>query len=359
MLLTDFMISSDVSVRVAMQCIDRNARGIALVVDSERRLQATVTDGDVRRAILANVDLDAPVQTLLDWRAEQAHLFHQPITADVGSSQAELLELMNNNAVRQVPLLNVQGQVVDIIFLDKLVKEYEQPIHAVVMAGGFGTRLRPLTDELPKPMLPIGNQPLLELTIQRLRESGIQQVNVTTHYLPEKITEYFGDGKKFGVEINYVTEECPLGTAGSLSLMAPSEEPLLVINGDILTGVDFRTMLMHHRKYRADLTVGIRQYEYQVPYGVIDCEGVYVKGVQEKPVIRFWFNAGIYLLEPSVRVYIPTDGRRFDMTDLIQVLLDDDCRVINFPVKEYWLDIGKFEDYSKAQEDVKNGRFVP
>jgi dTDP-glucose pyrophosphorylase len=359
MSLDEFLVTFDVSIRVAMEHIDRNAKGIVLVVDDTRHLQATITDGDIRRAILAGIDLDAPIRILLRWRSQQDGLVHRPITASIDTPESELLELMNTHTIRQIPLLSAEGQVEAIAFLDDLIKEYEQPIQAVVMAGGFGKRLRPLTEALPKPMLPIGDQPLLELTIQRLRESGIQQVNVTTHYLPEKITEYFGDGSDFGVELNYVTEDRPLGTAGSLGLVTPSQEPLLVINGDILTGVDFQAMLAHHQEHQADLTVGTRQYEYQVPYGVIDCEGYRVQGVREKPILRFWFNAGIYLLEPSVRDYIPTGGQRFDMTDLIEALIADQRKVISFPITEYWQDIGHPEDYRKAQEDVQKGRFSP
>jgi dTDP-glucose pyrophosphorylase/CBS domain-containing protein len=357
MLDSEVFVSPQTCIRDVMKQLDHNRRGIVLIVNEFQQLLGTITDGDIRRAILTGIDLKSNAQALLERRSSTP--YPEPITAPVGTPDVDLIQLMNENSIRQIPLLDEEGHVVDLALLGDLIKEYELSLTAVVMAGGFGTRLRPLTEELPKPMLPVGNQPLMELMIRRLRESGIQRVNVTTHYLPEKITEHFGDGSEFGVEIDYVAEDQPLGTAGSLGLMPSSEEPLLVINGDILTGVDFRAMLAHHRKHHADLTVGIRQHEYQVPYGVIDCEGPYIRGVREKPVLKFWFNAGIYLLEPSVRHYIPTTGQRFDMTDLIHTLLADDRRVINFPIMEYWLDIGQPEDYDKAQEDVKNGRFVP
>jgi dTDP-glucose pyrophosphorylase len=339
-----------------MKCIDRTAKGIALVVDEERQLLGTVTDGDVRRAILANMSLDESVSDLL---AHKAHSpYPQPVTATAGTDLRQLLELMQERSVRQIPLLDNRGRVLTLVTLDELLPKQVLPLQAVIMAGGFGTRLRPLTEELPKPMLPIGDRPLMERTIEHLRQAGIQRVNVTTHYQPEKITDHFGDGRAFGVEINYVAEDRPLGTAGALGLMEAPHQPILVINGDILTRVDFRAMLDYHHKHQADLTVGVRQYDLQVPYGIVECNGPRVRELREKPMFQFLVNAGIYLLEPSAYRYIP-QGQRFDMTDLIQELLDNDCPVVSFPIVEYWLDIGQDADYRQAQEDIESGRWSP
>jgi NDP-sugar pyrophosphorylase family protein len=178
-----------------------------------------------------------------------------------------------------------------------------------------------------------------------------------THYKSEKIVGYFGDGRAFGVELNYVNEEQPLGTGGALGLMPVPQEPLLVINGDILTQVDFRAMLAYHQEYQADMTVAVRRYEMQVPYGVIECEGPNVRRLQEKPQWGFLVNAGIYLLEPLVYQYIP-NGERFNMTDLIQWLLDAGRTVVSFPIHEYWLDIGLHADYAQAQEDIAEGKMI-
>jgi NDP-sugar pyrophosphorylase family protein len=204
-------------------------------------------------------------------------------------------------------------------------------------------------------MLPIGDKPLLELIIGQLRDSGIHRVHVTTHYLPETITGYFGDGKSFGVDISYVSETRPLGTAGALKLMKTLDEPLLVINGDILSRIDFRDMLAYHTAHRPDLTIGVRHYDIQVPYGVVDFDGPRVRAIREKPVLDFLVNAGIYLIEPSISRYIP-DDLRFDMTDLVQCLLNEGRLVVGFPIVEYWLDVGQHADYERAQQDVKNGR---
>ena len=296
--LAQLLVTRQTSIREVMACVDLNAKGIALVVDEGQRLVGTVTDGDIRRAILAGMDLDLPVQALLQRRS--AAPCSSPLTARVGTPDGELLRMMSESTLRHIPLVDEGGRVVDLAFLGDLVREYELPLTAVVMAGGYGTRLDPLTEDLPKPMLPVGDRPLMQVIIEQLRQAGIRRVNVTTHYRPEKISDYFGDGQGFGVELNYVTEDRPLGTAGGLGLVAASEEPLLVINGDILARVDFRAMLEHHREHGAEMTVAVRRYDVPVPYGVIETEGARVRGLREKPVFNFLVNAGIYLLEPAV-----------------------------------------------------------
>jgi dTDP-glucose pyrophosphorylase/predicted transcriptional regulator len=338
------------SIRQAMTLIDTTAQGIALVVDADGRLTGTITDGDIRRAILAHLDVERPVATLLE---AASTVGRQPITAPVSTSDAELLHLMTEHSIRQVPLLDEHGRVVDLALLNELVKHYELPLTAVVMAGGQGTRLRPLTDDVPKPMLPVGDRPLLEHIIARLRDAGIRRVNLATHYKSDVIAQHFGDGRDFGVEIDYTREEAPLGTVGSLRRLA-SDEPLLVINGDILTGVDFRAMLDFHNEHRADATVAVRQYEFQVPYGVVLAEGEQVVGVSEKPTMTWLINAGMVLLSPQVQRLIP-EGEPHDMPDLIKSVLREGGRVVCFPVREYWLDIGRLDDYERAQRDFLCG----
>jgi NDP-sugar pyrophosphorylase family protein len=203
-------------------------------------------------------------------------------------------------------------------------------------------------------MLPVGDRPLMEVIIEQLRQSGIGRVNITTHYLPDKITDYFGNGENFGVELNYVSEDRPLGTAGSLGLINWPRDTLLVINGDILTKVNFRAMLDYHHEHGADITVGVRKYDLQVPYGVVECEDQRVSRLREKPSLSFFVNAGIYMLEPRVNQHIP-NGEHYDMTDLIDRLIQKGRPVVSFPIVEYWLDIGEPSDYARAQEDVKNG----
>jgi dTDP-glucose pyrophosphorylase/CBS domain-containing protein len=346
-----YLIEPSASIRNAMVCIDQNGKGICLVVNEKRILLGTVSDGDIRRAILKSMNLDLPVSSLLGQRESGP----KAIIAPVGSTEADVLRLMTAHGIRQIPIVDGEGCVSDIVFMNDLVREYELPMTAVVMAGGFGTRLRPMTDNVPKPMLHVGDRPILQRTIEQLKKTGIHRISVTTHYKSEAISEHFGDGNEFGVEIDYVHEDQPLGTAGAISLMAESNEPLLIINGDILTHVDFRAMLDYHRKQNASLTVAVRQYGVQVPYGVIEYDGTKVSGVSEKPQLQFLVNAGIYLLEPSARKFIPSN-KRFDMTDLIQKLVAENCRVASFPIVEYWLDVGQPADFAQAQEDVVNGR---
>ena len=337
-----------------MECIDQSARGIALVLDEQRHLIGTVTDGDIRRAILAGMDLELSISDLL--RQRQPVFAFGAITAPIGTDDTTLLHLMSENDVRHIPLVDEAGCVTDISFLTELVKEYELPLRVLVMAGGQGSRLRPLTEELPKPMLPVGNKPLLQLIVEQLKLAGIRQVNLATHYKGEVIAEHFKNGEAFGVDIRYVKEDQPLGTAGALSLLDEVDEPLLVMNGDILTRVDFRALLHFHREHKADLTVCVRQYEFNVPYGVIDTDGVNVKGISEKPVVRQFINAGIYLLNPQVRKLIP-NGQPYDIPDLIDRLIHEQRTVVCFPIREYWLDIGKVDQYDQAKADMAAGRY--
>lgn len=349
--LQSLFISPDRTIRAAMECVDRGACGIALVVDQERHLLGTITDGDVRRAILAGKDLGLPISELLANKIGTR--YPRPVTAQLGVTRETLLELLRQNVLRQIPILDDGGKVVDLVMLDDLIPAQSLPLQAVIMAGGLGTRLRPLTEDLPKPMLPVGGKPLMELLIDQLRQVGIRRVNVATHYKSEKITDHFGDGSSFGVEINYISEDRPLGTGGALGLMDAPTEPILVINGDLVTRVDFRAMLAYHQEHHALMTVAVKQYDIRVPFGVIECKDARVCGLREKPQMHLLVNAGVYLLEPTAYDFIPT-GEHFNMTDLIQRLLDSDRIVVSFPVIEYWLDIGQLADYEQAQEDMKS-----
>ncbi len=345
--LTYLLILPDQSVREAMAYINNNLQGIVLVVDDARRLLGTVTDGNIRRAILAGTSLDVAVRNLLGTDPD----YPKPIVARSDSDRSELLNLMRKRKIRQLPVLDGEERVVDLVTMDDLLPDTMLPLSAVVMAGGLGTRLRPLTNDLPKPMLPVGGRPLMEHIIEGLRGAGIRQVNVTTNYKSEAITEYFGDGRNFGVDIQYVAEDRPLGTAGALGLMDAPEQPLLVINGDILTKVDFKAMLAFHQENTADLTVGVREYDLKVPYGVVETEGVVVQRIREKPVIKLFVNAGIYLMTPATHQFIP-NGEHLDMTELIDILLEKKRRVVSFPICESWMDIGQMEDYKRAQVEL-------
>jgi dTDP-glucose pyrophosphorylase len=330
----------------AMARINETAHGIVLVVDEEGRLLSTITDGDLRRAVLAGIDLTQKNVSALPRG-------HKPVTASACTPRQAVFQLMRDHNLRQIPLVDEEGCLQDLVHLDDFLAEEEVgQIKAVLMAGGFGTRLRPLTEDVPKPLLPLDKRPLLERTVDQLRAAGVRQVILATHYKPEAFHKHFGNGERFGVDITYMQEENPLGTAGILGALPVSAEPLLVINADIVTSLDYRAMMRFHEENHADMTVGVSQYEFSVPYGVVTMDGVDVCGIQEKPRQRFFVNAGIYLLQPGVPAFVPRDSR-FDMPDLIASLLMEKKRVIAFPISEYWLDIGQMADYEKAQVDVQ------
>jgi dTDP-glucose pyrophosphorylase/CBS domain-containing protein len=349
------LVQTLTSIFDAVIVIDANRRGAVIVVDNQNHLLGVVTDGDVRRAILAGLDLNQPVSTLLERRSRQ--FYPSPIIAPINMPDPERLSLMREYKIRHLPIVDEDNVVVDMLTLDDLLAAPLYGLTAVVMAGGFGRRLYPLTEDLPKPMLPIDGKPLLEQLIGQLREAGIDCVQVTTHYKPEHIKNYFGDGAKFGVKIGYVQEEQPLGTAGALGLLEPPDKPFLVVNGDILTRMDFKAMFAFHADLAAEMTVAVRGFTLEMPYGVVTVNGVDVTSVEEKPGINYFVNAGIYLLNPSALSFIPKEGCKFDMTDLINVLVNHQHRVVSFPIREYWMDVGRMDDYERAQGDVMSGRF--
>ncbi|HEY1576108.1 MAG TPA: nucleotidyltransferase family protein [Terracidiphilus sp.] len=343
--LRDVVISPTTSIAEAIALLDKAGTGALVLCTGERVLCGVLTDGDIRRAILQRKPMESPCEFIAT---------SKPTVAPPGLSPAELLDLMSRHEIDHLPVVDTENRVVQFLLRKDLIPEVHLDLSAVIMAGGFGKRLYPLTETVPKPMLPVGDRPLLELIIQQLRRSGIHDVNLTTHYLPESIMNHFGNGDNFGVRLNYCREDHPMGTAGGLKQMKRPDGPFLVINGDILTAVPFREMLTYHRRHQAVMTVGVRKYDVQVPFGVVECEDVRVTSIQEKPSLNFFINAGTYLLEPSAWDYIP-EGQRFDMTDLIRTLLEAEQRVTSFPIMEYWIDVGRHEDYQRAQDDVLKG----
>lgn len=337
-------VRPDVSINECIAMLDRTGMGVLAVCDEQHKLLGIITDGDIRRALLKRLSLDEPCITIASTN---------PLSVLESISPSDALKLMNHRKVDQLPILDANGLMIDLVLRLDLQQTEVPGVRAVVMAGGFGSRLLPLTENTPKPMLALGGRPVMEHIVRQLRDAGISSVNVTTHYLPEKIRMHFGDGSDFDVSINYIEESSPLGTAGSLSLVEAGDEPILVINGDILTKVDFRSMITFHRKHKADLTVGVRLYDLKVPYGVLDCDDMLVTAVNEKPTQKFLVNAGIYLLEPNTYECIPKNTH-YNMTDLMQHLIETGKRVVSFPVIEYWMDIGQVNDYEKAKDDMES-----
>lgn len=347
--LSQIVVRADATVREILALINENSTGFALVVDCENRPVRAMTDGDLRRALLAGVSLDSRIGGLKP--------VAPPISCLSSAPPSEQLRLMREHKIQQLPLVDDEGRVVHVVILSDLIEENAVPLNAVVMAGGFGSRLAPLTADTPKPMLPVGDKPLLEHIVSQLRTAGIGDVSITTHYLAERIHDHFGDGDRFGLSINYIHEREPLGTAGALRLITRPSGPLLVMNGDILTNVDFRKLHLYHDEHEADLTMAVRPFETYIPYGVVETEKGVVKSLREKPTFTHFVNAGIYLLSPSVFDYLQSDGR-LDMTHLIDRLIEAGKTVASFPLAEYWLDIGHLHDYERAQSDVAKGEML-
>jgi dTDP-glucose pyrophosphorylase len=330
------------TVRDAMQRLDAARTQIVLVVDAEDRLLGTVTDGDIRRAILRQDDLGAPVAQVMN---------DHPVTARSGDSSSALAARMRDRRVHQLPLLGPDDRVVGLELLDRLTASPRRENAAVLMAGGLGTRLRPLTDATPKPLLDIGGKPLLETIIGSLAAHGFRRLYVSVNYRADQIEAHFGDGADRGLEIHYLREDEFLGTAGALSLLpAAPEAPLLVMNGDILTRLDFGQLMDFHTAEGADLTMCIRQISTRVPYGVVDLDENRVVAITEKPEQQHFVNAGIYVLAPAVVAGI-AHGRHLDMTELAQEVGARGGTVVAFPIREYWLDVGQPADYERAQHD--------
>jgi len=339
------IVSPLVPLSDAIEVLDRAGLGILLLCDEHQSLRGVLTDGDIRRAIIRHQSLDVACVNVAST---------SPVTIKPGAATAsEAMAAMDGGAfqINHLPVVDEEGRVVDLIMRRDLISEETLGLSAVIMAGGFGTRLRPLTQNTPKPMLPIGGRPLLEHTIEHLRNAGIRHVNVATHFQAETIKDHFGNGDAFGMDIQYVTENEPLGTAGSLRLLKPPDTPMLVVNGDVMTRVNYRAMLDYHTKHNAGMTIGVKKYDVEVPYGVISCDGERVVGLEEKPRVEFFVNAGIYLLAPRVFEFLPADKQTFHMTDFAQTLIDKQEVVVSFPIMEYWLDIGQHEDYLQAQKD--------
>ncbi len=342
-------VACDQTISACVRLLNESGHGILHVCDAGDKLIGVVTDGDIRRALLRGISFEREITLICN---------KNPLVARAGATRAEALHLMDTGRgfiVNQLPVIDEGGRLIGLILRSDLTTELQLPLSAVIMAGGFGTRLRPLTDNIPKPMLNVGGKPILEHIINQLRDAGVHNITVTTHYLSDKITSYFGDGQKFGVTINYLDEEKPMGTGGALSLMNCTGETLLVMNGDILTQVNFRAMFDFHREHGADLTVGTRLYEFQVPFGVIECDDIAIRSVVEKPVQSFFVNAGIYFVETAVLNYIPKQAS-YNMTDLIERLLAEQRKVISFPIMEYWLDIGQTSDYRSVVSDYGTSR---
>lgn len=334
-------VKSDSTMKEVLLVISDGNMQIALVVDDGCHLAGTVTDGDIRRALLRGNELDTPVSSLMN---------DSPTTGLLDEDKSLWQRTMQRHTLRHLPLLDSNGCVVGLARFE-FPKEPKRDNPVILMAGGLGTRLHPLTQSQPKPLLEVGSKPILETIIENFAEHGFHKIYLCINYKGEMIKQYFGDGSRWNVEIEYIEEQKRMGTAGALSLLPKSPDmPFFVMNSDLLTKVDFVRLLHFHQKHSGSATLCTREYSHQIPYGVINLEGHDVIDMVEKPTHRFSVNAGIYVLEPETLNDIPDDCF-FDMPSLINVLLENKKTVSSFPIHEYWIDIGRMQEFKQAHED--------
>jgi dTDP-glucose pyrophosphorylase len=336
------LLTPNSTIHRALEVIDSGAMKIGLVVDANQKLMGTISDGDIRRAILKGVGLDALIEGFYNTN---------PTTCGINDSKDKILQLATAKKIYQVPVVDNDGCIVGIAEIDEMLQPAGRSNKVVLMAGGLGTRLSPLTDTVPKPMLHVGQKPILETIIENFAKYGYRDVVLSVSYKSHVIEEHFGDGAAFGVKISYVHETKRMGTAGALSLMRDQlSEPFFVMNADLLTNVNFVHLHDYHDTNHAMATMAVREYDFQVPYGVVNISDSQITSIVEKPTHRFYVSGGIYMLNPELLELIPSD-QFFDMPSLFESMISKGKNALSFPIREYWLDIGRMSDYEKANSE--------
>ncbi|MDA9244102.1 nucleotidyltransferase family protein [Amylibacter sp.] len=338
------LLGPDETLKTAIEVLNKEKPRIVLVVDGSERLLGTLTDGDIRRSLLRNCTMETSIDEIMN---------RNPRVAAPEENKSVITERMIKYSLLQMPIIDddkvIQG--LEIIRHTDKNKIHNNPV--LIMAGGFGKRLRPFTEDIPKPLLKVGTKPILETILKQFIECGFHLFYISTHYKAEMIREYFGNGDKWGVTIHYIHEETPLGTAGALGLLPKDfpDLPMLVMNSDVLTAVNYQHLLMFHQEQSGVASVCVREYEFQIPYGVIEKEGYKIKSITEKPTHKFFVNAGIYVLDSHLVKKI--DSKAYlDMPTLLEQYIKSGDQVNMFPVHEYWLDIGRVKEYEQAQTEI-------
>jgi dTDP-glucose pyrophosphorylase len=342
----DLIVNEQITIREVLEKLDINTKGTVIVVDKDNKLLGTVTDGDIRRALLRGMTIGEKITSVYH---KDCYFF---IQGEYCESQVK--KIFNDHQVRVIPIVD-KNMIVQGVLDNKefhILRNHDEETPILIMAGGLGSRLKPLTDDIPKPMLKVGNKPILQTIIEQFRDMGYKKFLISVNYKADVIESYFKDGKDMGINITYIRESKRLGTAGAIKLAEKYiDRPFFVINGDILTSVNFNNMMDFHRKNEFAITIGSRSFELQVPYGVLNMDELSVSSLVEKPVYTYFVSGGVYVLNPSVIDYIPCD-EYFDITKLIDTQLKSNQKVGSFPIHEYWMDIGKLEDYHKANQDI-------
>jgi len=327
----------------AIRNLDESALQIALVVSEDGVLVGTLTDGDIRRGLLRGLEMSSPIGEIIH---------RDPLVAPQQLSSDSALHIMQANKVRQLPIVDAARRVIGMHLWDELRVPARRPHLMVIMAGGQGIRLRPHTETCPKPLLPVAGKPMLHHIIERAKAEGFHRFVIAIHYLGHMIEDYFGDGSRFQVDIEYLHESVPLGTAGAIGLLNPRpDNAFIVSNGDVLTDVRYGELLDFHVLHGAAATMAVRRHEWQHPFGVVRTRGVDIVAFEEKPVSRTHINAGIYVLEPSA-IDTLGSGERCDMPTVFGRLRERSARTIVYPIHEPWLDVGQPDDFAVAQNGL-------
>lgn len=338
----NILLKPNSTIKEALKIIDSGAMQIALVVDKDANLIGTLSDGDIRRGLLNNLELSDTIETII---------FKTPTVCNIEDTKEMILEIAVAKKIYQIPIVDNNGKLVGIEEVDELLKAKEKSNKVVLMVGGLGTRLRPLTEHTPKPMLKVGNKPILETIILNFKKYGFTNIILCVSYKSHIIEEYFEDGSRFGVNIEYIHENKRMGTAGALSLIRDKlNESFFVMNGDLLTNINFEHMLDYHISNSSMATMGVREYDFQVPYGVVRVNGENIISIDEKPRHSFFVSGGVYVLNNEILNLIPND-EFYDMPTLFENIIRKCMKSISFPIREYWLDIGRMEEFEKANNE--------
>lgn len=324
--------------------LQENSIKIVLIANKSGVLKGTICDGDIRRALLKGLVMNSPIDAVI-----QTNSFTVPPDMD----REQVSQLMIAKKIQQIPIVDENHHIVGLYLWDEISVSQARSNIMVIMAGGMGVRLRPETDNMPKPLVRIGSKPMLEHIIDRAKLEGFKKFIISVHYLGHMIEEYFGNGEAFGVEIKYISEDIPLGTAGALSLITdlPSE-PFVVTNGDIITDIKYGEIIDFHLRYSAIATMAVKSHEWRHPFGVVKIDGLDIIGFEEKPVARTNINAGVYVLDPDA-LKILKHNERADMPNLFQNLKLNGYRTIAYPMHEPWLDVGRPDDLVQATKENK------
>ncbi|MEI7612346.1 MAG: nucleotidyltransferase family protein [Betaproteobacteria bacterium] len=339
------ILSADATIQQAIRSLDLAAIKIVLVLNNQGKLEGTISDGDIRRGLLRGLDLNSQITSVI-------HRNALVVPPEMGREL--VMQLMVANKIQQIPVVDEHRNVVGLHLWDEIASPPLRPNTMVIMAGGVGSRLRPYTENCPKPLLPVAGKPMLEHIIERGKREGFSHFVLAIHYLGHMIEDYFGTGERLGVRVDYLREESPLGTAGALALLDPRPESAFVVtNGDVITDIRYGELLDFHLRHNASATMAVRVHEWQHPFGVVQTQGIEIVGFEEKPVARSHINAGVYVIDPEALSALIGEAR-CDMPALFERLQAKALRTVAYPMHEPWLDVGRPDDLSRANADNRN-----